>query len=120
MALNLRVAVNGHGWQPGQSGNPKGGPKRYNGETLADLCKARTVEAVNTLIVMMKHKGPNQLPATLAILDRGWGRPSQRIEAEGMDSIQLHLLAALAVEPVTLERQAEPQQPLVIEGSPTE
>jgi hypothetical protein len=121
MSLNLTAVRNGNGWKPGQSGNPKGAPQRYNGETLAELCKARTVEAVNTLIVMMRFKGPNQLPATLAILDRGWGRPAQRIEGDGASHLHLHLLAAQLVEAVTVEARLEPQQQAVIEGSvPTE
>jgi hypothetical protein len=44
------------------------------------LCKAHTVEAVKTLIVMMRFKGPNQLPAAIALLDRGWGKPVQKLE----------------------------------------
>jgi Family of unknown function (DUF5681) len=118
MSLTFLPATKSSRWQPGQSGNPKG---RQGDRSLQELCRARTEEAVRTLIVMMRTKSPNQLPATLAILDRGWGKPSQRIEADGMDSIQLHLLAAMSVEPMAMERQAEPQQPLVIEGSiPTE
>ena len=118
MSLNL---VSAGKWQPGRSGNPNGGQKRYNGETLAELCKARTVEAVNTLIVMMKHKGPNQLPATIAILDRGWGRPAQRIEGDGASHLHLHLLAAQLVEAVAIEQPEPERQAPQIEGSvPTE
>ena len=118
MTLNLMSAGK---WQPGRSGNPAGGQRRYNGETLAELCKARTEECVKTLIIMMKSKGPNQLPATLAILDRGWGRPAQRIEGDGASHLHLHLLAAQMVEAVTIEAQPEPVRQAVIEGSvPTE
>jgi hypothetical protein len=75
---------------------------------------------------MMRTKSPNQLPATLAILDRGWGKPAQHITTEGGDSVHLHLLAALSVQPLEAPRQAaddapQPRSPLLIDGSvPTE
>lgn len=119
MSLHFVSAHKGSRWQAGQSGNPKGGQRD---RTLQELCRAHTAEAVHSLIVMMRTKSPNQLPATLAILDRGWGKPTQRIEGDGTSSFQLHLLAALSVEPALEQpRQAEPQQPLTIDGSvPTE
>lgn len=89
--------------------------------SLQELCRARTEECVKTLIVMMRTKSANQLPATLAILDRGWGRPAQRIEGDGASHLHLHLLAAQLVEAVTVEAQPEPERQAVIEGSvPTE
>jgi hypothetical protein len=118
MSLHLKRPNSGRGWQPGNSGNPKGRPGR---DSLQELCRAHTVEAVKTLIVMMRFKGPNQLPATLAILDRGHGKPTQRIESDGPDHLHLHLLAAQLVQPM-LEAQPEPErQAQQIEGSvPTE
>jgi hypothetical protein len=111
-------------WQKGRSGNPNGAPKRYEGPTLPELCKAHTVEAVKTLIVMMRFKGPNQLPAAIALLDRGWGKPAQKFETDGDSPIHLHLIAAQLVQAQQLEGQAEPEQPrqpLTIDGSlPTE
>ena len=118
MSIHFVPARRGGTWKPGNSGNPKGRP---GDGSLSELCKARTVEAVNTLIVMMRTKSANQLPATLAILDRGWGRPAQRIEGDGASHLHLHLLAAQLVEAVTVEAQLEPQQQPAIEGSvPTE
>jgi len=118
MSLTFIPAPKTSRWQPGQSGNPKGA---QGDRTMQALARRHTEEAIKTLVVAMRFKGPQQVPAAIALLDRGWGRPKQVIDAEGLDSLQLHLLAALTVEPVTLERQAEPQQPLVIEGSvPTE
>ena len=121
MVLNL-TRLRKSGWQPGQSGNPSGKARQ---QSLVELCKANTEEAVKTLIVAMRFKGPQQVPAAIAILDRGWGKPTQRIESEGGDSVHLHLLAALAVQPLEAPRQAdEPQQqrqPMLIDGSvPTE
>ena len=118
MSLTFLPAPKRGKWQPGQSGNPKGVQRDHS---LVELCRARTEEAVKTLIVMMRTKSANQLPATLAILDRGWGRPAQRIETDGQSHLHLHLLAAQMVEAVTLEARPEPQQQAVIEGSvPTE
>lgn len=124
MALTLTAVKKNPGtrgtWQPGQSGNPKGAPPRRDG-SLVELCRARTEECVYTLVKMMRHSGPNQLPATLAILDRGWGRPAQRIETDGASHLHLHLLAAQMVEAVTVEARPEPERQAVIEGSvPTE
>jgi hypothetical protein len=120
MSLNITSVGK---WHKGRSGNPGGAPKRYQGPTLAELCKAQTADAVKTLITMMRFKGPNQLPATLAILDRGWGRPAQRIETDGVDSVHLHLLAALQIQPqLEQPREGEPARtPMLIEGDvPTE
>lgn len=112
MALNI-VPVN-NGWRPGQSGNPKGAPKR-NAKTLADLCRAHTEEAVKTLIVCMRNP-KERLPAAIAILDRGWGKPKQVIEGSPDGSpIALHLLAAKLVSEEILMQQ---QSPTTIDAEP--
>ena len=118
MPLHLKIAPKqSYGWQPGQSGNPSGKPRQ---QSLVELCKANTEEAVKTLIVAMRFKGPQQVPAAIAILDRGWGKPTQRIESQ-TDHLHLHLLAAQLTEALTIEARPEPQQQPAIEGSvPTE
>ena len=75
----------------GQSGNPGGRPKRP--ETIAkreltkdvkELAKAHSKEAVETLIaVMQDKKAPHssRLLAANSLLDRGWGKPQQTIDA---------------------------------------
>lgn len=75
----------------GQSGNPGGRPKRP--ETIAkreltkdvkELAKAHSSDAVRTLIdVMNDKKAPPgaRLMAANSLLDRGWGKPQQTIEA---------------------------------------
>ena len=124
MALTLTIPRKQPGspgnpaWVPGRSGNPSGKPRN---RSLVELCKANTEEAVKTLLVAMRFKGPQQVPAAIAILDRGWGRPAQRIEGDGVSHLHLHLLAAQLTEALTIEAQPEPQQQPVIEGSvPTE
>jgi hypothetical protein len=64
---------------PGRSGNPDGRPKR-TAEVL-DLilaCKAKTPEAL-AIIADLMAKGDNRirLAAALAIIERGYGKPTQ-------------------------------------------
>ncbi len=62
------------GWPKGTSGNPGGRPKTR--VDLQALCRARTPEAVATLIRMMRQKTNPAAAARAAeiLLDRGWGR----------------------------------------------
>jgi hypothetical protein len=85
------------------------------------LCRAHTEEAVKTLIVCMRNP-KERLPAAIAILDRGWGKPKQVIEAEGGDALSntaLHLLAAKLVSEEIMQRYAEQQQsPATLDAKP--
>ena len=119
MTLNLTTVHN-----PGRAGRAeqyRSKPLKTERErTLQQLARGHTEEAIKTLVVAMRFKGPQQVPAAIAILDRGWGRPAQRIETQS-DHLHLHLLAAQLTEALTIEAQPEPQQQPVIEGSvPTE
>lgn len=70
-----------HAFKPGQSGNPGGRPKD---KTLRQLAREHTVEAVQTLIEIMLDKSSSEMArvrAAEAILDRGYGKPVQAIEA---------------------------------------
>lgn len=68
----------------GQSGNPGGRP---SDTALRELCRAKTAEAVKTLKeIMSNKKAPPaaRISAACALLDRGYGRPSQVVTgAEG-------------------------------------
>jgi hypothetical protein len=73
---------------PGQSGNPGGRPKALAG--LAEAARALTTVAVATLSgICRDEKAPAaaRVAAAVALLDRGWGRPTQRNEfgADGQD-----------------------------------
>jgi hypothetical protein len=68
-------------WVKGQSGNPGGRPKAdYR---IRDLAKEKTKIALDTLSQICES-GENEgarVAAATALLDRGWGKPTQMIEA---------------------------------------
>jgi hypothetical protein len=81
------------GFRPGQSGNPGGRPR----QDVTELARAHTADAILALVEALKRP-KEAVPAAVALLDRGWGRPKQTIETDQSTSpILLHLLAARAV-----------------------
>jgi hypothetical protein len=67
---------------PGQSGNPGGRPKVV-GE-VRESARQHTIEAINTLVsIMQDQKAPPaaRVLAANSILDRGYGKPAQTIDA---------------------------------------
>lgn len=96
-------------FKPGQSGNPGGKPKLAPTvrQALADakaLAQPLAAEAIGTLSqVMTNPKTPPaaRVSAAIAILDRGYGKPPQAIDAtltvfdRMTDAEQRHLLEAL-------------------------
>ena len=58
---------------PGQSGNPGGRPKDEH--RVAELARSYTLEAIETLVELMRHGKDERVrgTATQALLDRGWG-----------------------------------------------
>ena len=72
-------------FKPGVSGNPGGRP-RVIGE-VRDLAREHTVTAIDTLVSIMCNENAAaaaRITAAQAILDRGYGKPSQarKIEEE--------------------------------------
>ena len=69
-------------FKKGQSGNPGGRPKE-NAE-VRELARKYTKEAIERLVHWMKAEDPRaSVVASNALLDRGWGKPSQPIDGDG-------------------------------------
>lgn len=67
-------------WTKGKSGNPAGRPK----DAIAPLAREKSVEAFNTLLALLKSEDENiRLKASLAIIERGFGKPIQPLEGAG-------------------------------------
>ena len=58
----------------GHSGNPGGRPKDEH--RVAELARSYTVEAVETLVDLMRYSRDDRVRGTAsqALLDRGWGK----------------------------------------------
>ena len=58
----------------GQSGNPGGRPKDEH--RVSELARSYTVEAIETLVDLMRHGKDERVLGTAAqaLLDRGWGK----------------------------------------------
>lgn len=70
------------GFKPGQSGNPGGRPKAL--VSLVELARSQTEASILTLIAIRdKENAPEgaRVSAAQALLDRGWGKAPQVIEA---------------------------------------
>ena len=87
-------------WAKGQSGNPGGRSPRVgpNGESIAELARAHTAEALATLVEVCTGKANeprDRVAAANAILDRGWGKPKEsmdldaKVEGVGVPIIQI-------------------------------
>ena len=70
---------------PGQSGNPGGRPKDEH--RVAELARSYTVEAIETLVELMRDGKDERVRGTAAqaLLDRGWGKAKVEVvtSAEG-------------------------------------
>jgi len=61
------------------------------------------------MLVIAMHNPKERVPAAIALLDRGWGKPKQVIEAEGgVTTLNLHLIAAQLVSEQLLQTQQSP------------
>ena len=77
----------GRRFQPGNSGNPRGRPKRDF--DVAELARQHTNAAVETLAeVMSDRRAPAsaRVSAAQALLDRGYGRPPQSLDLAHQNS----------------------------------
>ena len=69
-------------WAKGESGNPGGRPSGLGG--IREFAREHTDTAIATLVRVMNDEDASpsaQVAAATALLDRGWGRPAQTINA---------------------------------------
>jgi len=70
-------------WPKGVSGNPGGRAKG-----LEQIARAHTPAAIAALVAALKSTR-ERVPAAIALLDRGWGRPAQAITGENGQPIAI-------------------------------
>src|SRR5215831_6179088 len=70
-------------WAAGQSGNPGGRPAGL--AEVRKLARKHTAEAIERLVTEMKQGDTSnaRIAAANAILDRGWGKPTQPLAGDG-------------------------------------
>ena len=81
----------------GHSGNPGGRPK--DEFKVAELARSYTVEAVETLVDLMRHGKDDRVRGTAAqaLLDRGWGKAKVEVATSGGETYIEALQAAAEV-----------------------
>jgi hypothetical protein len=85
VAENSKMQPRGKPFAKGVSGNPGGRPKRTQEEVdLIAACKEQTPEALEVIQDLMANSSNDRvrLAAAEYILDRAWGKPTQRQEIE--------------------------------------
>ena len=84
-------------FQPGFSRNPGGRPKDEH--KVAELACSYTVEAVETLVDLMRYSRDDRVRGTAsqALLDRGWGKAKVEVATSGGETYIEALQAAADV-----------------------
>jgi hypothetical protein len=88
----------GH-WVKGNSGNPGGRPKLL--EEVRELAQKETAASIQALAeIRDSAKAPAQsrVAASVALLDRGWGRPNQSTTVEVTERFAFELPLEVASE----------------------
>lgn len=89
----------GKPFQPGQSGNPEGRPAVV--KSLQALAREHTEAAVEALVLALSVAS-TRVPAAIALLDRGYGRPIQTANVRvvrGLSDLSDEELMAIASDP---------------------
>jgi len=91
-------------WVPGASPNPGGRPAGM--AEVRDLARSYTAIAIEKLAHLVQHAKSEQasIAAASALLDRGWGRPTQPIA--GDDDMPAIGINGTAVATLTAEERA--------------
>lgn len=88
-AENSKKLPRGKPFQPGQSGNKGGRPKKTDEErTLEAMCRDKTTAALDVLLKIMESDESNErnrITAAMAIIERGHGKAVQPTTLSGPD-----------------------------------
>ena len=82
MQLQMQKRNKSGQFAPGTSGNPGGRPK--DEARVAELARSHTIEAIDTLVDLMRNGRDERVRGTAAqaLLDRGWGKPKVEVVSE--------------------------------------
>ena len=75
----MHKKVVGRPWPPGRSGNPGGRPKAAL--DIQALARQHTPDAINALVAALANPR-ERVSAAVALLDRGWGKPTQPLAGD--------------------------------------
>jgi len=98
-------------WQKGVSGNPIGRRtevERYGTVDIKALARSHGVDAIKTLVHCLRDPR-YKLAAAIALLDRGYGKPSVSIHTQSEGTV-LHLVAATQVGEALIEAMSDAPQ----------
>lgn len=100
-------------WPKGVSGNPSGRVKTDH--HMRDLARAHTGAAIKALVAALQNKR-ERVPAAIALLDRGWGRPAQSVTVAPGESLEQLILRAM--QPAALPMPVVEGQVIEVEPEP--
>jgi hypothetical protein len=75
----MHKKVVGRPWPPGRSGNPGGRPRAAL--DIQALARQHTPEAIAALVAALANPR-ERVSAAVALLDRGWGKPTQPLAGD--------------------------------------
>lgn len=95
-------------FEPGQSGNPRGRASVSSEERKVQLlAREHTVRALNKLASLIDAENEKvAVSACTAILDRGWGKPTQSVQLSDPDGLPIGITVSygrLSGDPASAE-----------------